>query len=156
MANLDGLDLKSAYEEVKHFETSLQEFVRAGGNYLGFCLGAYLAGNTPGFGLLPNGVDVGSEAEQPGSQVGNDDNAIIQVDWTFSGHGQTEKNRWLFFQEGAYIKGMKKDQGTVIARYSKSGDVAGSVTKYGSGWVGLIGPHPEADETWCKHRFLFV
>jgi glutamine amidotransferase-like uncharacterized protein len=126
----------------------LQNYVSNGGHYLGFCLGAYLAGPGYGFDLLPRGVTVGSEIEQRNSQVSNDDDTVIQVDWTFQ-HGKTQTNRWLYFQEGAFIKGLDGNA-VVLARYSKSRDVAASVTTRGKGSVGLVGPHPEADKSWCK------
>lgn len=143
--------MRDAWKHVKHYEKHLQKFVSKGGHYLGFCLGAYLAGYTPGFKLLPKGADVDSECEQPDSQVTTDEDTMIQVDWTFTS-GKTEKNKWLYFQDGPFIDGLK-DQESVIARYSKSGNVAASVTRYGKGRVGLVGPHPEADEEWCKYFF---
>ncbi|KAJ4286502.1 hypothetical protein N0V90_013202 [Kalmusia sp. IMI 367209] len=142
-----GPDLEDAYKEVENFKKPLQDFVAAGGHYLGFCLGAYLAGSTPGFELLPDGINVGSEVGRPGSQVGNENDTVIQVDWTFN-NGQTEKNKWLYFQDGAYVTEFESEQGKVVARYSTSRDIAASVTQYGDGWVGLVGPHPEADESW--------
>lgn len=123
---------------------------------MGFCLGAYLAGNSPGFGLLPRGADTTDERSEPRAQVTSEKDTIIQVDWTFSS-GHTEKNRWVYFQDGAAITGLKKGlksegHGRVIATYSKNGDVAASVTPYGRGWVGVVGPHPEATSDWCKYH----
>lgn len=134
---------------MKGYKKPLQDYVSNGGHYLGFCLGAYMAGPGYGFDLLPRGVTVGSEIEQRNSQVTKDDDTVIQVDWTFQ-DGKTEPNRWLYFQEGAFIKGLDGRNGAVLARYSKSRDVAASVTIRGKGSVGLVGPHPEADESWCK------
>ena len=54
-----------------------------------FCLGAYLAGNSPGFGLLPRGADATDERSQHGAQVTSENDTVIQVDWTFSS-GNTE------------------------------------------------------------------
>lgn len=87
----------------------------------------------------------------------DDDDTIIQVDWTFKS-GTTQKGRWVYFQEGTLIDVEKipNGQGRILARYSKSGDVAASVTKYGKGWVGLVGPHPEADEQWCEYQVVVV
>ena len=133
----------------------MQDFVSNGGRYLGFCLGAYLAGHSPGFGLLPKKADTDSEIEQPGSQVTNDDDTVIQVDWTWSAGskaGQTTKDRWIYFQEGAVIQGLKPSKTAfILGRYSKSGGVAASLNKYGNGWVGLVGPHPEANQKWCEY-----
>ena len=38
----------------------------------------------------------------------------------------------------------------ILGRYSGSGDIAASLTPFGKGWVGAVGPHPEADRTWCR------
>lgn len=108
-----------------------------------------MAGPGYGFDLLPRGVTVGSEIEQRNSQVTKDDDTVIQVDWSFQ-DGQIATNRWLYFQEGAFVKGLNGRNGAVLARYSKSRDVAAAVTIRGKGSVGLVGPHPEADESWCK------
>lgn len=99
---------------------------------MGFCLGAYLAGTGPGYGLTPSGTTVGSDITRRGAQVTDDEDTVIQVDWTFS-NGSLEKNKWLYFQEGAYIEVFDSCEGEVLARYSKTGDVAASVTRYGQG-----------------------
>ncbi|KAF5011291.1 hypothetical protein FDECE_2591 [Fusarium decemcellulare] len=148
-----GPDLDDAFKRVGKYKDDLQDFVKNGGHYLGFCLGAYLAGTSPGYDLLPEGGDVDSERSQPDAQVTSEEDTVIQVDWTFVS-GQTEKNKWLYFQDGAVITGLDEDklkrdhEGRILAKYSKNGDVAASVTKYGKGWVGLVGPHPEATEEW--------
>ncbi|KAG5999990.1 hypothetical protein E4U21_006050 [Claviceps maximensis] len=147
-----GPDLKYAWAQTKAYAPAIREFVSRGGRYLGFCLGAYLAGHSPGFGLLPRGVDTDSECDQKGAQVKHDKDTIIQVDWNFStgpNAGKILQDQWVFFQEGAVIKEFPDtNESIVLARYSKSGRVASSLNKYGEGWVGLIGPHPEATEDW--------
>ncbi|KAF2440882.1 hypothetical protein P171DRAFT_446832 [Karstenula rhodostoma CBS 690.94] len=110
---------------------------------MGFCLGAYLAG-----------TDVGSEIMQRGSQVENDEDTAIQVDWTFT-NGTKDKGRWLYFQEGAYVEEFDSYKGEVLARYSKTSDIADSVIRYGQGWVGLPGTHPEAYMSWYPDGMSF-
>lgn len=149
-----GPDLDDASDETKGAKRAIRNFVSDGGRYLGVCLGAYLAGHSPGFGLLPKDADTDSECEQKGAQVTNDEDAIIQVDWTYS-HGekagQTHKDQWIFFQEGPCIKGFEEsDTSFILGRYSKDGRIASTLSKFGDGWVGLIGPHPEADQSWCE------
>lgn len=132
---------------------ALRQFVSNGGRYLGFCLGAYIAGHTPGFSLLPDGVDADSEIDQRKSQVKHDNDTMIQVDWRFStgpNAGKTEKGRWVYFQEGSVVTGIDPSSKCVLARYSRNGDVAATLTPYGRGWVGVVGPHPEATEEWCE------
>jgi hypothetical protein len=122
---------------------------------MGFCLGAYIAGPSifgPGIGfdLLPKGVSTGSEIQQNDSQVDTGEDTVIQVDWTF-GPGNTTDGTWVYFQEGAFVKGLDERNGRILGRYTESCDVAASVTKFGKGTVGLVGFHPEADQSWCTY-----
>ncbi|KAL6916977.1 hypothetical protein FSST1_008472 [Fusarium sambucinum] len=145
-----GPNWEKAYRQTKKYQKTIQKFVSNGGHYMGFCLGAYLAGPNDGYDLLPRGVETDQEIERRRAQVKDEDDTVIQVDWTFSS-GRTDKQRWLYFQDGVVIKGLnEKTPGHVIGRYSSNGDVAASVTPYGKGWVGLVGPHPEADKTWYE------
>ncbi|KAL4731478.1 hypothetical protein ACLX1H_000446 [Fusarium chlamydosporum] len=145
-----GPNWEKAYRQTKRYKKTIQNFVNNGGHYMGFCLGAYLAGPNDGYDLLPNGVKTDQEIERRGAQIRDENDTVIQVDWTFK-TGKTDKSRWLYFQDGVVIKGLKEDKpGRVIGKYSSNGDVAASVTPYGKGWVGLVGPHPEADETWYE------
>jgi hypothetical protein len=117
-------------------------------------LGAYLAGYTPGLGLLPESADVDSEYSLPNSQVQDDKDTIIQIDWNWQygkEAGQTQKDQWIFFQDGACVEDFIENKtDIVLARYSTSGRVAAAVNKFGKGKVGVCGPHPEADQSWCK------
>jgi len=122
---------------------------------MGFCLGAYLAGKSA-LNLVPSGIDVGSEIERDNAQADTDKDTTIQVDWNFNAstsNSKLEMARWVYFQEGATMLGFKASDPRVIARYSTNKDVAASVTPYGKGFVGLVGPHPEAYELWCKCLF---
>ncbi|KAL9562722.1 hypothetical protein ACKAV7_013286 [Fusarium commune] len=143
-----GPNWSKAYRSTKKYEKAIQEFVKSGGHYLGFCLGAYLAGPVNGYNLLPKGVDAEQEIKRRGAQVKGEDDTVINVDWTFES-GNTEDKRWLYFQDGVVIRGMDESKpGKIVGRYSANGDVAASITPYGKGSVGLVGPHPEADDTW--------
>jgi glutamine amidotransferase-like uncharacterized protein len=147
-----GPDLHEAYDLTKQYQSAIRNFVRSGGHYLGFCLGAYLAGPSDGYGLLPDGVSTAREIKQNGAQVKTDDDTIIQVNWTFT-NGSTENARWLYFQDGVVVQGLDDSSpGQILGRYSSNGNIAASLTPYGQGWVGLVGPHPEADKEWCKSR----
>jgi hypothetical protein len=149
-----GPDLDDIYAEVEHAKPAIREFVHSGGRYLGICLGAYLAGYSPGLGLLPKGADTDQEYTLPDSQVKDEDDTIIQVDWNWqSGKhaGHTQSDQWMFFQDGACVEDFKETEtDLVLGRYSSSGRVASCVNKFGQGRVGVCGPHPEADQSWCK------
>jgi glutamine amidotransferase-like uncharacterized protein len=151
-------DLNKAWEEAKPYASAVREYVAGGGNYLGFCLGAFLTGSSPGFGLLSLGDDVVREIEQDGAEIDDDSNATIEIDWAFSTgpkRGTTEHHRRLFFQDGAAFNLAKHSPATVLGRYSSNNDVAAILSPFGKGWVANIGPHPEADQSWCKdHDFL--
>jgi hypothetical protein len=120
---------------------------------LGICLGAFLAGHSPGLGLILKGDSVVREVDQKGAQVDDEEDTTIQIDWTFSTgdkRGKTESRRWLYFQDGAAFRLSFKSSSKVLGRYSSNGDVAAILSPFGKGWVANVGPHPEADETWCK------
>jgi hypothetical protein len=93
------------------------------------------------------------EINQKGAQVDDEEDTTIQTDWTFSTgdkRGKTESRRWLYFQDGAAFRLSPKSSAKVLGRYSSNGDVAAILSPFGEGWVANIGPHPEADETWCE------
>ncbi len=140
---------------LKPYKNIVRDFVADGGRYMGFCLGAYFAGR-PGFNFLPSHGQTNEECTQPGAQVKNRTNTMIQVDWTYQEGpkaGQTEK-QWMFFQDGAVILLHDDDNvgdgGAILGRYSSNGDVAATITPFGKGWVAITGPHVEATKDWCK------
>lgn len=146
------LDLEQAWEEAEPYAADMRDFVARGGWYLGFCLGAFLAGPDTGFDLIPEGDKAAREIERPNAQVDDIDDTVIQVDWTFSAgkkQGTTERERWLYFQDGAAFVLSDHSPTTVLARYSQNGDVASALNAFGQGWVANVGPHPEADQSWC-------
>ncbi|KAM3528830.1 hypothetical protein NHJ13051_002231 [Beauveria bassiana] len=147
-----GEDVDNLWKVVKPVAQPIRSFVAGGGRYLGFCLGAYMAGHSPGLGLLPNGSDVSAECDEEDAQVRDDRDTVIQIHWAFSSGssaGKTVTDRWIYYQEGNYVKNFVEDNTSyVLGRYSKTDRVAATLNKYGEGWVGTIGPHPEADQSW--------
>ncbi|KAL6885753.1 hypothetical protein GGI43DRAFT_418904 [Trichoderma evansii] len=146
-----GGDVEDAWKDMQQYAKPIQDFVSSGGRYMGFCVGAYLADNSPGFGLVPQGDGVGEEIAQPGAQINTTDDTIINVDWTFStgdAAGKTQQKRWLYFQDGAVMNIAQSPTSKILARYSSNDNIAASLTPYGKGWVGLVGPHPEATQDW--------
>ncbi|KAK5999368.1 hypothetical protein QM012_005493 [Aureobasidium pullulans] len=146
-----GPDLDEAWGEAKEYADDVRDFVARGGWYIGFCLGAYLAGPKNGFNLLSEGDKVVREIKRPRTQVRGTQDIVIQVDWSFTSgakQGTTESDRWLYFQDGAAFVLPDNSQTTVLARYSHNGDVASTLNAFGKGWVANVGPHPEADQSW--------
>lgn len=136
--------LDQAYEEMKGNVTAIQNFVHNGGRYLGFCLGGYLAGATPGYKLLPGDTD--EYITSPGATVTDIKDTVIQVSW----RGQT---RWMYFQDGPDFILDPGANATILSTYT-NGQIAALVTPYGNGKVGVVGPHPEADAGWYSAYHL--
>lgn len=117
---------------------AVRDFVGNGGRYLGICMGAYLASDA-GFGIV-DGQAV-SYVGRPGSLVEHDEDTVTPVYWR-------NEERWVYYQSGSTILFSSTAQGVdVLARYPNN-DIAASVSSFGAGRVGLVGPHPEADASW--------
>lgn len=124
----------------------IRAFVANGGRYLGICMGGYLAGTGPGFGLLPG--DAYGYVNSAGSLVHTEDDTIVPVNWNGA-------KREMFYQDGAAFDQDNEVEGArVFARYGTGNDgpIAALVAPYGNagGRVAVTGPHPEADETWYE------
>ncbi|MCV2490678.1 BPL-N domain-containing protein [Geodermatophilus sp. YIM 151500] len=134
-----GGRLRKAYRKLKHSRAAVREFVRSGGAYLGFCLGGYLAGDTPGFGLLPGDTD--RFISSPGARPRHDGDSLVSVTWNGRRHQ-------LYFQDGPwYDLDSSRGPAEVLATYD-NGLPAAVVAPFGLGAVGVVGPHPEASPDW--------
>lgn len=134
-----GGSLGRAYKKVRREAPAIRDFVASGGHYLGFCLGAYLAGETPGFGLLPGDTD--QYISSPGAGLTNDRDAVIEVTWR-------GVRRRLYAQDPPYLAlDPSRGPAQVLAVYD-NGLPAGVVAPFGRGRVGVVGPHPEATPDW--------
>ncbi|WP_344290344.1 hypothetical protein [Streptomyces synnematoformans] len=85
-----GDDVTAAWREMRAFAGPLSRRVRGGGRYLGFCMGAYLAGRSPGFGLLPGDTD--AYIASPDASVHTAADTVIPVRWP-------GRRRHMYFQE---------------------------------------------------------
>ena len=133
-----GGELSSAWIHMEQHAESIREWVRTGGHYLGFCLGGYLAGATPGFGLIPG--DTARYISSRKSEIDTTNNTIVTVSWR-------EEERTMFFQDGPIFVLRDDAPVEVLARY-RNGKVAAVVADFGLGRVGVVGPHPEAERSW--------
>lgn len=122
----------------RRFRT-IRRYVRGGGHYLGFCMGAYLAGSQPGAGLLLPG-NTGQYIRTPGASVSTPRNAVIPVRW-----GKARRRH--FAQDPAYIVPSRVAGERVLSRFT-NGRVNALVRPYGRGAVGVVGTHPEATRSW--------
>jgi glutamine amidotransferase-like uncharacterized protein len=133
-----GNNLKAAWDDVRSSAQDMRDWVHSGGHYLGFCMGGYLAGLDPGFGLLPG--DSGEYITSPGATVRNIADTTVTVTWR-------GVPRQVYFQDGPYFELRRGADATVLATYT-NGLAAAVVARVGSGSVGVVGPHPEADASW--------
>lgn len=125
---------------------ALRRFVADGGSYLGICAGAYLAGRyssaqdkRPAFGLV--GIDEVQE------EIRDARPTLLEVEWG----GQ---RRWVYSQSAPQLGRRAPDGARVLARYRRSGHIAGLSTRFGRGRVVLLGPHFEADADWFRQDGL--
>lgn len=137
-AHPGGGDLAPAWRRVKRHGHDLRRFVAAGGGYLGFCLGAYLAGSSPGLGLVPGDTD--RYAGGRGATLATTADTVVEVDWR-------GRRRRVFAQDPPVFLLERGADVDVLARYP-GGAPAALVGGYGAGRVGVVGPHPEATEDW--------
>lgn len=133
-----GGELGKAYRKMRKYRTTIRDYVAGGGNYLGFCLGGYLAGATPGFDLLPGDTD--QYVTSAASTTATMKDTLVEVIWR-------GRRRRMFFQDGPIFLLDSEARTTVLARYDNNG-IAALVTPFGKGRVAAVGPHPEATTDW--------
>ncbi len=133
-----GGELSPAYRKMRQHRSTIRTYVADGGRYLGFCLGGYLAGATPGFGLLPGDTD--QYVSTSDADIWGTGDMIVEVHW----RGQ---RRRMFFQDGPVFLLDSTAGVTVLARYRNKG-IAAMVAPFGNGRVAVVGPHPEATPDW--------
>jgi glutamine amidotransferase-like uncharacterized protein len=133
-----GGTLSHGYKHMRRHRSAIRDFVRSGGGYVGFCLGGYLAGATPGFALLPGDTD--RYIASPRATVDSEDDTLVQVSWRGS-------RRTLFFQDGPHFELSPDASAIVLATYPNK-TIAAVVAGFGAGRVGVVGPHPEATNDW--------
>ncbi|WP_295517082.1 BPL-N domain-containing protein [uncultured Pseudomonas sp.] len=118
---------------------AIRAYVAHGGQYLGICMGAYLA-DAANLGLIDAELD--SEVGRPGFPITSLDDSAVLVRW-----GGSEEP--LFFQDGPYFPQRQGNGFRMIGVYG-NGDIAAARYRFGAGVVVLSGPHPEADESWFQ------
>lgn len=133
-----GGDLDDAWPHLGAHADDIRGFVEDGGLYLGFCLGAYLAGDDPGFDLLPGQTD--QYVTTRGASIDHEGDALVALDWAGT-------PRTVYFQDGAHFELKRRAEAEVVARYD-NGRIAALVCDRGAGRVAVVGPHPEATREW--------
>jgi len=133
-----GGELAPAYRRMRKHSSTIRQYVADGGKYLGFCLGGYLAGATPGFGLLPGDTD--QYITSRGATIRGTRDTLVEVLWR-------DQRRRMFFQDGPMFLLDSAAGVTVLARYSNN-EIAAVIAPFGRGRVAVVGPHPEATADW--------
>jgi len=131
-------DVDGTWRHLAGSAAAVRDWVRAGGRYLGFCMGGYLAGDDPGFAVLPGDTD--AYTSTPGASVHSAADTVVAVRWR-------GRRRHMYFQDGPYFTLHDGARATVLATYG-NGRQAAVVAAYGAGRTGVVGPHPEADRSW--------
>ena len=142
-----GGGLRPAYRRMRRHRAAIRDFVAAGGVYLGFCLGGYLAGATPGFSLLPGDTDRHSAGG--GRPVHGGRDTTVDVRWR-------GRDRRMYFQDGAEFLLRRDAPGVQVLAHYADGGVAALTAPFGAGAVGVVGPHPEATPDWYRDAGLAV
>jgi glutamine amidotransferase-like uncharacterized protein len=132
-------DLSQTYRHLKRHAPAIRSYVASGGRYLGICMGAYLAGRTPGFQLLPGDTD--QFITSRGASVRTEADTIVNVHW----RGQL---RSMYFQDGPFFLLDRRATDVIVLATYANGKIAALVAPYGKGKVGVSGPHPEATTAW--------
>ena len=124
----------------------IREFVSQGGNYLGVCLGAFLAADWLSDRESQHGLQLFDGKIKNHSPT----KEARMEDVTWKGH-----HRWLYFQDGPeFILPADVKNTADIWAYYTTGAIAALQTNFGTGRVGLIGPHLEADQSWLDADHL--
>jgi glutamine amidotransferase-like uncharacterized protein len=136
-----GGDLDKSWPHVRKYASHIRKYVKNGGRYLGICLGGYLAGTEPGFNLLPGSGQTDQYITSKNAVVTTEIDTVVPLFWR-------GKLRHIYFQDGGRFDLDLAAAPTEILAYYTNGKIAAAVQHSGEGRVGMIGPHPEADEEW--------
>ena len=142
-----GGDLDDAWPHVCDYAKPIRNYVKNGGKYLGICLGGYLAGTEPGFDLLPGQGQTDQYITSKGAVVTTEIDTVVPVVWR-------GKQRHIYFQDGARFELDLEAAPTEVLAYYTNGEIAAAVQQCDMGRIGVVGPHPEADEEWYEENNL--
>ncbi|WP_425021202.1 BPL-N domain-containing protein [Pantoea agglomerans] len=136
-----GQDIPAAYNAIGDDSAdAIRRFVNSGKNYLGICMGAYLA-DRDWIGLINSQLN--SEVGRPGSDASDEGDYTFSISWD-------DKKESVYYQDGPYFENSSLSSGFKPIAYYNNKDVAMAAYSYGKGKVVLTGPHLEADESWIN------
>ena len=135
-----GIGDADTYDHMfKYHESSVRQYIRDGGRFLGICMGAYWADKH--FLDIVDGVEAKQYIRRPNTCTKRYYSKAVECNW----QGDTDR---FFFYDGPAFVGDERNFET-IARYA-NGDPAAII----QGRIGLIGPHLEAEEYWYSKPYL--
>lgn len=140
-----GGTLKRAYRSMRRHREAIRGYTASGGRYLGFCLGGYLAGATPGFALLPGDTD--QYITSAGATVRSGRDTVVEVRWR-------KRRRCLYFQDGPLFDVRPDARDVDVVAWYPNRTVAALVAPFDGGRVAVVGPHPEATVDWYEDSGL--
>lgn len=121
----------------------LKAHIAGGGRYVGICAGAYLTeewidrdAGEKGLDIFPGRID---------NYMKDKSAHYILTRW-----GRARTKRWIYFQDGPGMWPRPGADIDVLGVFDKDGSAAAAVFPYGKGKVGVVSPHPEADEEWAR------
>jgi len=122
---------------------AVKDFINNGGVYLGVCGGAFIA--SEGW-EDPNGFvkALGFTQIQTDSYLTDPAPIVIKVKWK---QGEIFSERAVYYQFGPKFLPAPDNPVQVIANYDDN-SVAACLVNSGKGKLILVGPHPEAGESW--------
>lgn len=121
---------------------ALKAYLRDGGRYLGICGGGFIA--STGWEEEDRFVEMlGIVPAESGDFTEDSDPQIVRVRWL----GTTYP---MYFQAGPTFElTATQEKVQIIAAY-EDGQIAALMSSYGQGKAAVIGPHPEAPESWSE------
>ena len=133
-----------------HGLEALQKYVEDGGNFLGICLGGFLADSTLEDDHTEN-LHLIAAAAKPHSK--NPKARLENINWSGVDHNLDGKMK-IYFQDGPEFRTLspepKQGHPVVLAIYNSNESVAAIMNTYGAGHAMALGVHPEATDEWFR------
>jgi glutamine amidotransferase-like uncharacterized protein len=111
----------------------VQDYVEAGGKYLGICMGAYWAGGLY-FDLVP--LAIGQYVVTQDNDAGHEDPTTVAINWRGEEHQ-------MYFYDGCTFHACDLDT-EIVARYANGYPMAVVYQDQ----LALVGCHPESERWW--------
>jgi glutamine amidotransferase-like uncharacterized protein len=125
--------------------SAIRDYVRNGGRYLGFCLGAYWAGDWPG--VVPGFRSLGMLPAHVLAHSKTIEDRVEKIYWQGA-------PRYAYFQDGPSFLLSRPGDVQLFATYANDNTAAVFISRFGGGKVAVSGVHLEAPPSWYKDSHL--